>query len=160
MKTKEQIIKWLDKQPFCSKFYRNVVLQVTKLNFDASFIASAFIWMDTLEGSIFWGDVNKDYMSWYASSPLDEYKFDYTLVKGFPSTVNRSADKLIILNKLFIVRDNISGNNPMHVIRNCNGTLRVLTSTCSSALSFTSQEDAQHFLDTFRQELEEVKEYL
>lgn len=161
MKTKEQIIKWLDEQPFSNKFYKNVALQGSQLHFTENFIYSAFTWDDTPEGVIFWGKVEKDYINWFNSSSLNEFKFDYSTVKGFPSTVNRSANKLIILNKLFIIRDKIAGDFPRYLIKYFNNDIKVVSSVyVSGGLSFDSLENAKNFLDTFRQELEEVKEYL
>lgn len=159
MKTKEQIINWLDKQSFSDKFYKNVALQGYKLYFTENFISSAFAWGDTSEGVIFWGKVEKDYINWFNSSSLDDYIFISSKV-NIPLSKTRTFKKLDILNKLYIIRDNrVPNEKCSYKICTCDGSV-VIVEMSGSGMSFPTYEQAKDFLKTFRNELEEVKEYL
>ena len=66
MKTKEQIIDYIDNQPWKNAFYKNVFkFGYTSCPFDAYLIYSSFNWSRTEEGSSFWDDVHRKYERWY-----------------------------------------------------------------------------------------------
>lgn len=69
MKTKEQILEWLDKQSWKNKFYEAVFLYGDKeIDYDKDFLIYAFYWDETVEGEDVWLDRNKEYQKWYNSS--------------------------------------------------------------------------------------------
>lgn len=70
MKTKEQILKWLDGQPWKGKFYEAVFTLRTDLNldYDDSFVLGAFQWGKTEQGRDVWSMRDKDFREWYNSN--------------------------------------------------------------------------------------------
>ncbi len=69
MKTKEQILRWLDKQPWKSEFYESAVLsnRVCKINYNENFMRR-FDWAFTKQGSCVWAKRNIEYLEWYNST--------------------------------------------------------------------------------------------
>lgn len=66
MKTKEQILAWLDKQPWENEFYKAVFLYGDHLIFyGVNFLELAFDWNRTAQGKDVWEDRNKEYQKWY-----------------------------------------------------------------------------------------------
>lgn len=67
MKTKEQILDWLDKQSWAREFYRAVFTLRTDLNLDYNnrFISSAFRWKLTEQGEEVWGQRDTEFRDWY-----------------------------------------------------------------------------------------------
>lgn len=67
MKTKEQILKWLDKQPWKGEFYEEVFLNGygQQIPCNEDFIISAFCWNVTKAGSTAWAQRHKNYLQWY-----------------------------------------------------------------------------------------------
>lgn len=77
-KTKEQIIKWLEEQPFKNEFYENCFKHKTKdVIYNEDFILTAFSWVRTKQGYKYWAQINKEYVNWYYGNrkPMswDEY---------------------------------------------------------------------------------------
>lgn len=70
MKTKEQILEWLDKQPWANEFHRAVFMLRTDLylDYDESFISSAFRWVETEQGEDAWSMRDKEFRKWYNSN--------------------------------------------------------------------------------------------
>lgn len=70
MKTKEQILKWLDKQPWANEFHRAVFMLRTDLNlyYNESFILRAFRWGETEQGEDAWIMRDKEFRQWYNSN--------------------------------------------------------------------------------------------
>lgn len=70
MKTKKQILDWLDKQPWKGEFYEEVFLAGCghKLPYDENLIKSAFIWSCTKSGMGTWRQRHKDFQKWYNGS--------------------------------------------------------------------------------------------
>lgn len=68
MKTKEQILDWLDRQPWKGEFYENVFKlgSADEISYDCCFISHAFPWCATQGGKV-WVDRNTDFRSWYDS---------------------------------------------------------------------------------------------
>lgn len=84
MKTKEQILEWLDKQPWKGEFYENhFKYPAGDIDYNAGFIASAFVWSET--GFIeTWSDIEREYKKWYNSTDkpisLEEYCIQHPII--------------------------------------------------------------------------------
>ena len=70
MKTKEQILDWLDEQPWASEFYKTVfTLRVnSNLSYNESFISNAFDWAATSSGIQVWANRDMEFRKWYNSN--------------------------------------------------------------------------------------------
>lgn len=69
MKTKEQILAWLDKQPWKDEFYKAIFLYGNpKRVYNVNFLISAFHWGKTVQGETIWSKRNKEYQKWYNST--------------------------------------------------------------------------------------------
>ena len=70
MKTKEQILDWLDEQPWASEFYKTVfTLRVNlSLSYNESFISNAFDWAATNSGIQVWAKRDTEFRKWYNSN--------------------------------------------------------------------------------------------
>ena len=69
MKTKEQILEWLDKQPWENEFYKAVFLYGDhQIFYGVNFLELAFDWDRTTQGKDVWEDRNKEYQKWYNSN--------------------------------------------------------------------------------------------
>ena len=75
MKTKEQIARWLGKQPWFSTFSRrafegdcpmgvNAVLCLHGHYLERT-ITDAFFWWQTPEGYIYWEHINNEFIRWF-----------------------------------------------------------------------------------------------
>ena len=88
MKTKEQILEWLDKQPWKGEFYEEVFLNGSKYQifYNEDFLIGAFNWGGTKSGKIVWGLRHKNYLQWYnkAGRPTtwEEYCRQNPIKKG------------------------------------------------------------------------------
>ena len=67
MKTKEQILDWLDKQPWKGEFYEGVFFHGSKdqISYNKDFIKGAFCWGYTKSGKTVWEVRNNTYLQWY-----------------------------------------------------------------------------------------------
>lgn len=66
MKTKEQILRWIDKQPWKCEFYKAAFLcENQKRVYNANFLISAFHWGETVQEETIWSERNKEYQKWY-----------------------------------------------------------------------------------------------
>lgn len=72
MKTKEEILEWLDKQRWKAEFYKAVFLYGTEpMHYDSFFIGKAFDWTKTKQGKDVWRKRDDEYLKWYvAEKPL------------------------------------------------------------------------------------------
>lgn len=69
MKTKEQILKWLDRQPWKAEFYEEVFSSgPNKLSYNEDLILDAFRWIDTKSGSAVWAQRYNNFINWYEAS--------------------------------------------------------------------------------------------
>lgn len=68
MKTKEQILEWLDEQPWANEFYKTAFLRRINLYNDDRFISRAFIWEGTEEGKDVWEKRDEEFREWYDSN--------------------------------------------------------------------------------------------
>lgn len=162
MKTKTQIIDYIKSKPWYNKFIDNFIkLGFGTLRFDESLITSPFNWDDTPEGQEYWINVQEEYNKWYTQPTLDEMRFTY-ITSSIPTVENRPAYKLILLNKLFIIRDkNISNKKCQYKLETVNDEVVIsYYPTSMQGLSFPTKEKAEEFLNTFYKELDTIKEYL
>lgn len=73
MKTKEQILAWLDRQPWKYEFYEAMFHnEKPKRVYNESFLISAFPWGETIQGETIWSERNKEYQKWYNSTSTDK----------------------------------------------------------------------------------------
>ena len=73
MKTKEQILAWLDEQPWKDEFYKAIFLYGNpKRVYNVNFLISAFHWGETIQGETIWSKRNKEYQKWYNSTSTDK----------------------------------------------------------------------------------------
>lgn len=70
MKTKEQILDWLDEQSWASEFYKTVFTLRTNssLSYNESFISTAFEWNKTEQGQDIWRKRDTEFRKWYNSN--------------------------------------------------------------------------------------------
>lgn len=69
MKTKEQILKWLDEQPWKNEFYEAVFFDNdSHISYDKDFIIGAFKWTTTKSDAGVWALRNIDFVHWYDSN--------------------------------------------------------------------------------------------
>lgn len=69
MKTKRQILEWLNKQPWKGEFYEAMFFdKASREVYDKNFLRYSFYWGDTAQGSITWAKRDKEYREWYNSN--------------------------------------------------------------------------------------------
>ena len=68
MKTKEQIIDYINSQPWKNSFYENAFKSRLVPTYDEYTISDSFCWADTKEGVGFWEEVCNTYMKWFENS--------------------------------------------------------------------------------------------
>lgn len=69
MKTKQQILEWLDKQSWKNEFYEAIFLHGDKeMAYDKDFLRYAFAWGNTAQGADVWLNRDREYQKWYKSS--------------------------------------------------------------------------------------------
>lgn len=69
MKTKEQILDWLDKQPWKGEFYEASFFDhVNSIAYDENFIYGAFDWAKTKSGTSVWAKRDMIFRKWYNSN--------------------------------------------------------------------------------------------
>ena len=68
MKTKEQIINYINNQPWKNAFYENAFKSRFTPSYDEYMISDSFCWADTKEGAGFWEEVCNTYMNWFENS--------------------------------------------------------------------------------------------
>lgn len=70
MKTKEQILDWLDEQSWANEFYKTVFTLRTNssLSYNESFISTAFEWNKTEQGQDIWRKRDTEFRKWYNSN--------------------------------------------------------------------------------------------
>lgn len=70
MKTKEQILTWLNNQPWKYEFYEAAFLSkmAGKIEYNTNFIAKAFYWAGTTQGKNVWISRETEYLKWYHST--------------------------------------------------------------------------------------------
>lgn len=70
MKTKEQILEWLDKQPWANEFHKAVftLREDLDLAYDKYFLSFAFRWERTEQGRDVWQKRNEEFCKWFDSN--------------------------------------------------------------------------------------------
>ena len=97
MKTKEQILKWLDEQPWKGEFYEGVFFYGSKdhISYNKDFIKGAFCWGYTKSGKTVWGLRHETYLQWYNTSgrpnTWEEY-CEQNPIKEGECCINRYSD--------------------------------------------------------------------
>lgn len=85
MKTKQEILEWLDRQSWKSEFYEEAFIFGNEKSYDSSFITNAFDWGFTSQGRDVWRKRNSEFMQWYDSEnrPLswEEYCEQHPITK-------------------------------------------------------------------------------
>lgn len=66
MKTKEQILKWLDKQPWKGEFYEAAATsnRASIISYSEDLL-NRFEWSSTKQGTVTWMGRNEEYLKWY-----------------------------------------------------------------------------------------------
>lgn len=102
MKTKEQILEWLDKQPWKAKFYEEVFLNGYghQISYNEDFIITAFCWGGTKSGTTVWELRHKNFLQWYNEvgrpSTWEEYCTQNPIVEG-EYYINKFCDILAVV---------------------------------------------------------------
>lgn len=67
MKTKQEILEWLDRQTWKWEFYEAAVLsnRACKISYNTNLLILAFDWSITKQGSNVWKRRNEEYLEWY-----------------------------------------------------------------------------------------------
>lgn len=66
MRTKKEILNYIDSQPWGNKFYKYAFESECEIeSFDETIIDCAFSWVSTEEGMGFWSKIAKTYRNWY-----------------------------------------------------------------------------------------------
>ena len=69
MKTKEQILEWLDKQPWKNEFYEEFFKDDSKIIcYNENFIRYAFDWHNLSHRELTWKPRDEEYRKWYNSN--------------------------------------------------------------------------------------------
>lgn len=70
MKTKEQILDWLDEQPWKGEFYEEAFLNRSRCQifYNKDFIKGAFLWDSTKSGTSVWMKRDMGFRKWYNSN--------------------------------------------------------------------------------------------
>lgn len=185
MKTREQIIKWLEEQPFKNEFYENCFKHKTKdVIYDEDFIFTSFWWSSTEQGYKYWDKINTEYRKWYCSSKPKSWKeycdMDNTVLKSDIQVVVQTNKKYKYLKcgmpdelceafaayvKLMQLRNawiKDEDSSPcVHKIFVLGDSVKVITYPDDvKGLSFSSFETAYNFICTFKDLLEEAKPLL
>ena len=190
MKTKEQILEWLDKQPWKSEFYEEFFLN--RLCNSEDFIVKAFRWAATKSGGTVWDKRDTDFRKWYCADDKprswEEYcnrnliKDDEFYISGdckvYPAKWNKRdsrndvntmskdlCEAFIAYMKLIQLRN--------AWVKDCDKTgccFRILTEKdrivrktcmfCTRGLSFPTTAMADEFMNTFKDLLEVAKPLL
>ncbi len=187
MKTKEQILEWLDKQPWKNEFYENhFKFSYGEICYDYDFIASAFLWQKT--NHKIWLNRQREYRKWYNSNdkpmswdeyceqnPIQEdecyiikdgYASPMVVTERYPEDVNVMSKKLceafVAYMKLIQLKNAwVKEDNACYrIIVEDNTILFTSAITNPSGLSFPTRVMAKEFLNTFKDLLEIAKPLL
>lgn len=186
MKTKEQILAWLDKQSWKHEFYENCFKhRVEKDTYNEDFILTPFNWDSTKQGYEYWDKISTEYRKWYRSNSKpkswEEYcDMDNPVLKshiqltiytekkreylkcGMPDKLCEAFSayaKLMQLRNAWIKNDEPSPC--VHKIIVLGDSVKVATYPDDvKGLSFSSLATANDFIYTFKDLLEEAKPLL
>lgn len=115
MKTKEQILDWLNKQPWKGEFYEEVVLSNRPWVFmyNSSLLLYAFNWKSTKSGEAVWSERDDEFRNWYNSN--DESKSIMERIKTFEDAIAELGEdnNLVITFKHFEAEGFVAGNEDL-----------------------------------------------
>lgn len=186
MKTKEQILAWLNRQPWKYEFYEAAVLsdRACLINYNKNFLHK-FEWSLTKQGFNVWRERNEEYLKWYDAKDKprswEEYcDMDNPVLKSFILLTAQTDKKYELLKcgmpdelckaflaytKLMQLRNAwIKNDEPspcVHKIFVLGDSVKVITyPNVVKGLSFSSLATANDFIYTFKDLLEEAKPLL
>lgn len=189
MKTKEQILEWLDKQPWKNEFYENHFKHKIgdRICFNENFIRSAFDW--PIGGDV-WLERENEYLKWYNSNdnPMsweeyceqnppttgnDWYISDSCNLntrlcdsKRKPNVMSKElCEAFVAYMKLIQLRNawvkDCTDCVTFARITTIHNSLTIMSvGDNTNGLSFYSKDVAQEFIDTFKNLLETAKPLL
>lgn len=67
MKSKEQILAWVNSHSWRNSFYKQAFLAQNKISYAINFISNSFDWSSSEEGFDYWSRIDDDYCTWYVS---------------------------------------------------------------------------------------------
>ena len=186
MKTKEQILAWLDRQSWKYEFYEAAVLsdRACLINYNKNFLHN-FEWSLTKQGFNAWRERNEEYLKWYDAKDKprsweDYCDMDNPVIKSFILLTAQTNKKYELLKcgmpdelckafsayaKLMQLRNAwIKNDEPLpcvHKIFVLEDSVKVITYPNDvKGLSFSSLATANDFIYTFKDLLEEAKPLL
>lgn len=186
MKTKEQILEWLDKQLWKCEFYEEAFIFGNEKSYDSNFITNAFDWGFTSQGRDVWRIRNAEFMRWYDSKnrPLSWEEYcdmdnpvlksyilltvqtdkKYELLKcGMPDELCEAFAayaKLMQLRRAWVEDENLDELQATFKILYQDNKLSIFRVNSSTGLSFSDALDAADFFNTFIDLLEVAKPLL
>lgn len=99
MKTREQILFWLDRQPWKDEFYKNhLKYGINNIKYNKDFVITAFSWGATKQGYKYWAQIDKEYLEWYNTKDIpNSYKeyvcdnIDKAFIEGYNTAISDAA---------------------------------------------------------------------
>lgn len=184
MKTKEQILKWLDEQPWANEFYKEAFFdRGFSIIYDEYFICGAFDWSATKSGARIWKQRDIVFRQWYNSNdkpmsweeyceqnPIKDGIHHYIdiiplLGRGGDASTDVHAmsrdlcDAFIAYMKLIQLRNawvKDGDENPYRIVWSPNRGF--CCARCGhNGLSFSTEAIAEEFINTFKDLLEVAK---
>ena len=184
MKTKEQILKWLDEQPWANEFYKEAFFdRGFSIIYDEYFICGAFDWSATKSGARIWKQRDIVFRQWYDSNdkpmsweeyceqnPIKDGIHHYIdiiplLGRGGDASTDAHAmsrdlcDAFIAYMKLIQLRNvwvKDGDENPYRIVWSPNRGF--YCARCGhNGLSFSTEAIAEEFINTFKDLLEIAK---
>ena len=96
MKTKEQILDWLDKQPWKDEFYEaSFFNHEVPITYNVNFICVPFDWAKTKSGTSVWAERDMEFREWYNSNdnPMSWEEYcEQNPIKEGECCINRYSD--------------------------------------------------------------------
>lgn len=181
MKTKEQILKWLDEQPWKGEFYEAVftLRSDLSLDYDEAFIFGAFGWGKTKQGRDVWSTRNSAYRKWYFSNgrPMSWEEYcEQNPIKEDDRYVGSNGERCTTMSK-DLCKAFLAYMKLIHLrnawVKDCDKTAccfkiksqkdGITDGACpyfENGLSFPTRTMADEFMDTFKDLLEIAKPLL
>lgn len=163
MRTKDEIIEWLNTQSWRDAFYKNHCVlggvDGDTLKFDERLILRAFYWSNSPEGALFWDAIDKAYKSWYYTKVMSWSEFcqkkNIIPCNALDIIPNKAKEELEAFAKLKLLRKYwVNGNKycPCKIIiQDGNIVLSSNPTHNMSGLSFPDIVMAGEFVSTFKE---------